>query len=323
MDNFINKTLNEKISIGISQCLLGDQVRFDSGHKHSKLCTKILSEYFCYIPTCPEVGAGFPVPRKSMKLINKDNLIDVVYSNNEKVSVKEPLLNYTKKRIEFLSDLCGYIFMQKSPSCGVFRVKIYEKKSSQNNGRGIFAKEFIKRYPLIPFEEEGRLNDPVLFDNFITRVFIYYYWKELIKGDNLSKKSLLEFHTKLKYQVMSHSVEGYKELGLFLSNLKGKNIKETYDIYIEKLMTILKKKANRRTHTNTLQHLFGYISKYLNKEEKRELLEIIENYRKNLIPLIVPITLIHSYSKKINNLYLSKQYYLQPHPYNLSLRNLI
>lgn len=314
--------LNEqKIPIGISQCLLGEEVRFDGGHKHSRLCTQSLGQYFTYVPSCPEVGAKLGIPRKTLRMVGDDKTQRIVESKNQHIDVTDVLADYSQHRVEELGNLSGYIFMQKSPSCGVFRVKVYADNGyAQNSSAGIFAKAFMERYPLVPVEEEGRLNDPVLLENFLIRVMVFHRWRMLI-ADGLTAKGLIDFHQRVKYQLMAHSVAGYKAMGKMLANLKEQPLEVIAQDYITHLMSHLKQRATRKTHTNVLLHIRGYFKGKLNDVEQKELSEVIENYRLGVVPLIVPVTMLKHYLNTIGNKYIEQQLYLEPYPYALGLRN--
>lgn len=313
--------LTHRIPIGISQCLLGEKVRFDGGHKHSKLCTQQLGQYFDYIPSCPELGAGLGVPRRTLRMVGDDQSQRVVETRDNQIDVTDLLADYSTRRIEELANLSGYIFMQKSPSCGVFRVKVYADNGyAQHTSPGIFAKAFKEKYPLVPVEEEGRLHDPVLLENFLVRVVVYHHWRILME-EGLTPKKLIKFHQSIKYQLMAHSIEGYKHTGKLLSNLKEKIIEEIAQEYITTLMSHLEKRATRKTHTNALLHIRGYFKGKLSKLEQQELSQVIDDYRSGIIPLVVPITLLQHYTRKLGSEYIEQQLYLQPYPYKLGLRN--
>ncbi len=313
--------LTKKIPIGISQCLLGDKVRFDGGHKHSKLCTEQLGQYFEYTPSCPEMGAGLGVPRRTLRMVGNEQDQRIVETRDNTIDVTDALATYSQQRVDELGDLSGYIFMQKSPSCGVFRVKVYADNGyAQNSSAGIFAKAFREKYPLIPVEEEGRLHDPLLLENFLVRVVIYHHWKLMVQ-QGITAKRLIDFHQRIKYQLMAHSVEGYKQAGKMLSNLKEAALDNLANDYIHFVMTHLEKRASRKTHTNVLMHIRGYFKGKLNQIEQQELTQLIQDYRNGIVPLVVPVTLLQHYTRKLGSKYIEQQLYMQPYPHNLGLRN--
>jgi uncharacterized protein YbgA (DUF1722 family)/uncharacterized protein YbbK (DUF523 family) len=315
--------LEEKIPVGISQCLLGENVRFDGGHKKSRLCINQLGKYFEYKSSCPEIGAGLGVPRQTLRLIGDSDNQKVVETKDNTIDVTDALSEYSQRRVNQLGDLSGYIFMQKSPSCGVFRVKVYADNGyAQNSSMGIFASTFTNAHPLIPIEEEGRLHDPVLLENFLIRVVIYHHWKTKVLP-SITSKTLIDFHQRIKYQMMAHSLEGYKLTGKLLSDLRSRPLETIANEYITLVMHHLQKKANRKTHTNALLHMRGYFKGKLSKLEQQELGQMIEDYRLGIIPLIVPITLIQHYTRTIGSEYIEQQLYLQPYPHDLGLRNQI
>lgn len=313
-----------KIKVGISSCLLGQQVRFDGGHKHSKLCTEILEPYFDFVSECPEVGIGLSIPRKPIRLIGTPDAPRAVATHDNKIDYTQKLTDFGQKKAKQHHDICGYIFMKNSPSCGLFRVKVYGENGypEKEGGRGIYAKVITNKYPLLPVEESGRLTDPPLRENFITRVFAYYNWQR-IAAEGLTHQAILDFHVRYKYCLMAHSPQDYVMLGQMLSNAGKSEPTELGQRYFSALMTTLSQLATRKSHANVLMHLQGYLKKVLSTKEKQELAKIIDQYRLNKVPLIVPITLLKHHFANHPNPYISKQAYLAPYPEDLSLRNAI
>lgn len=311
--------MEDKLEIGISACVAGQNVRFDSGHKRSMFCMEQLAEFANFRPICPEVGVGLPIPRPTIRQIRTGDVITVSRPDGSG-DVTEALKNFGKATIENNRDLAGFIFCAKSPTCGMERVKVYHHhgKGSESNGVGVFAEQVMTGNPSLPVEENGRLNDPVLRENFITRVFTYHKWLKLQKK-GLSKHDIIVFHSAHKYLLMSHHVESYRTLGQFLAH-SSLPLEQLADEYIARLMSALKNRATRATHTNTLQHIQGYFKKQLSKERTKELTDEITAYREGLIPLLVPLTLINHYLREYPNDYLSLQVYLNPHPKELKLR---
>ncbi|MFT7687724.1 MAG: hypothetical protein ACI9FB_003081 [Candidatus Azotimanducaceae bacterium] len=314
----------EKINVGISSCLLGDEVRYNGGHKHSSLCTRDLSQYFEFVSVCPEVSIGLGIPRKPIRLVGNPKDPDIVGVDNSDQNVTQDMKVFAREKVKELTKLSGYIFIKGSPSCGLFRVKVYNEKGypQEEMGRGVYAKIVTDTYPLLPVEEAGRLQDAVLRENFITRVFAYRSFQDL-RQESLTAQKLLEFHASYKYTLMAHDPQSYNELGRMLADLKNKDLLEIGEKYFAGLMTSLEMKASRKSNTNVLMHLQGYLKTHLTSEEKERFGEILEQYRTGIIPLIVPITLLRNYFHTYPNDYISKQAYLQPYPDNLSLRNSI
>lgn len=311
----------EKIKMGISTCLLGENVRYNGGHQLDRYLTDTLGKYFSYVPVCPEVEYGLPVPREAMRLVGKPE-------NARLVTIKtgtdhtEGMLRWAEKRIDELEkeDLSGFIFKAKSPSSGMQAVKVYGPSGMPvHKGVGIFAGAFMRRFPLLPVEEDGRLHDPALRENFIERVFAYKRWQELLKQGR-SVRHLIDFHTDHKLLMMSHSPKHYTALGRLVAAAKDHK-GDLFAEYIRTLMEGLRLIATAKKHTNVLHHIMGYFKKQLTADEKQELLEIIDRYHRQLVPLIVPITLILHYVRKYGEPYLERQHYLQPHPMELMLRN--
>lgn len=311
--------------IGISACLLGENVRFNGGHKQSQLCSEVLAAYFDFVPLCPEVAIGLGIPRETIRLVGDAASPQAVGSVHRELNVTAPLGEYGEKMAAEHSDLCGYIFMQKSPSCGLERVKVYRENGApvDGGGRGIYAQAFCARHPNLPVEEDGRLNDPVLRENFLTRVFVYASWQQLL-GEGLSRHRLLAFHARYKYLLMAHSPAHYKSLGNLLGGMaKGEDLDALGSGYFSALMSGLKKCATRGTHTNVLQHISGYLKQAISADDKQEMQTVIGQYHQGIVPLVVPLTLLKHHFRLHPDRYIAQQAYLQPHPENLSLRNAI
>ncbi len=315
---------NNLIKVGISACLLGAPVRFNGGHKQSHLCKDVLSQYFTYVSVCPEQAIGLGTPREPIRLVGDTHNPRAVGTVNAELDVTDALSAYGQRTAAELTDLCGFILMQKSPSCGMERVKVYQYSghTAEHGGVGLFAAALMRAQPNLPVEEDGRLNDPVLRENFITRVFAYAEWRELINS-GLSRKKLYDFHARYKYQLMANSPADCSALGRLLANNKQLRLGILATQYFSLFMQALKKIANRGSHTNVLQHISGYIKRSLDAEDKRELQTLISQYRSGIVPLIVPLTLLKHHFKHHPDRYIAEQVYLQPHPENLSLRNAI
>jgi uncharacterized protein YbgA (DUF1722 family)/uncharacterized protein YbbK (DUF523 family) len=313
-----------KPKLGISACLMGDEVRFNGGHKESHLCTRELTEYFEFVTACPEVAIGMGIPREPIRLVGDPQNPQAIGSVNSALNVTASLAAYGVQMAEELGDICGYIFMQKSPSCGLERVKVYRENGApvDGGGRGIYAQAFCERHPNLPVEEDGRLNDAVLRENFITRVFAYAAWQELLKA-GISRRSLTEFHSRYKYQLMANDPVQYKVLGNLLGSMGRSDPNEIAPRYFSDLMAALKKPATRRTHTNVLQHISGYLKQTLTAADKQEIQQLIAQYHQGIVPLIVPLTLLKHHFRQHPDPYVALQVYMQPHPENLSLRNAI
>lgn len=313
----------DKIPIGISSCLLGEEVRFDGGHKQDSYILGTLSDYFEFQPVCPEVAIGLPIPRPPIRLVQHDDAIHVVGVKDPTIDVTDKLHDYGQKMAREMTDISGFIFKRASPSCGMERVKVYAPDGrSIDKASGAFAEEIKKGRPLLPTEEEGRLGDPGLRENFIMRVFVYHRWRTLVAG-GLTAKKLIDFHSDHKYLVMAHNQSAYKAMGKLLADAGKADIDALADEYVEALMTALAKPAPRKQHVNVLQHLLGYLKNQIDAEDKAEMLEVIEHYRDGIVPLIVPITLLKHHFRRHPHEYIERQVYLTPHPHELMLRNLI
>ncbi len=309
------------IKIGVSACLLGEQVRYDGGHKHDRYITDTLGAYFSFVPVCPEVGCGLPTPREAMRL-EGDPSAPRLMTRQTRVDRTGQMLAYCAAKIVELEkeDLCGFIFKKDSPSSGLFRVKVYNNGQAMKNGSGLFAAAMAHRFPVMPMEEEGRLNDPDLRENFIERVFSYRRWKDFLT-EKPSIGRLVEFHTGNKLLMMAHSPQIYREMGTLVAHGREMQMADLLQRYEELYMKGLALHATVKKNTNVLQHIMGYFKRQLSPDEKAELLEIFSQYHNRLLPLIVPMTLLRHFINKYDQQYLKGQVYLAPHPSQLMLRN--
>jgi len=314
--------MENPIKIGVSSCLLGNKVRYNGGHAHDRFITGTLGEYVEFVPVCPEVECGLGIPRLTMHLKGDvDNPRLVTTKTGEDHT--ERMVKWAEKRLDELAaeDLCGFVFKKNSPSSGMARVKVFNDKGQPvKKGSGIFAGMFMKRFPLIPVEEEGRLNDPKLRENFIEQIFALKRWRDMMaKGK--TRGNLVEFHTRNKMLIRSHSENHYRLMGKMVAAAKSMSSSALFDRYEEILMDALRLKSTVAKHTNVMMHMLGYFKKELTGDEKKEMLEIIEAYRGERLPLVVPLTLFSHYVRKYDQPYLKQQTYLNPHPTALKLRN--
>jgi uncharacterized protein YbgA (DUF1722 family)/uncharacterized protein YbbK (DUF523 family) len=313
--------MNERVRLGISSCLLGNAVRWNSGHKMDRYLTRTLGQFVDYVAVCPEVEAGFGVPRESMRLVgDPENPRLITFKT--KTDNTDQMLTWARKRVKELEkeDLHGFIFKSDSPSSGMIRVKVYtEKGMPVKKGVGMFAREFMSHFPLIPAEDDGRLHDPNIRENFIERIFALQRWRQTISnGKNMG--NLVDFHTRNKLLILSHSQKHSRLMGKLVAAGKQMPMDELYDQYEALLMEALALKTTPKKNLNVLQHLMGYFKKQLSRDEKQELLEVFDRYRQEFVPLVVPITLINHFVRKYDQQYLKLQTYLNPHPVELKLR---
>ena len=314
--------MRNSIKIGVSACLLGHKVRYDGGHKHDHFITDTLGQYAQFVPVCPEVECGLSTPRLAMRLqgdVQNPRLVTISTGEDH----TERMVSWARKRLEALAGegLCGFIFKKNSPSSGMERVKVFNAKGRPvKKGSGIFAGMFMKRFPLIPVEEEGRLNDAKLRENFIERIFALQRWRETLAKPK-STGTLVDFHTRHKLLILSHSPAHYRAMGKLAAQGKGQPLPDLYRTYETQLMEALRLKTTVKKNLNVLYHLMGYFKKIISADEKQELLEIFDQYRMESVPLIVPVTLINHYVRKYQQPYLKQQVYLNPHPVELKLRN--
>ncbi len=312
----------DKIRLGISSCLLGNPVRYDGGHQLDRFLRDTLGQYVDYVPVCPEAECGLGIPRETMRLEGEPGSVRLL-TTRTKLDHTERMRQWAAARVVELENegLCGFVFKGGSPSSGMERVKLYDANGVPRKiGVGLFAAAFMEHFPLLPVEEDGRLHDPVLRENFIERIFVARRWRALV-GEGKKIGSLVAFHTAHKLLIMAHSPKHYSEMGKLVARAKDVDRDELYDSYQKLLMDALKLRATLKKNTNVLQHLMGYFKKELSSDEKQELLEVFQQYHDGTVPLIVPITLIRHYVRKYDQPYLKDQMYLNPHPIELQLRN--
>lgn len=308
------------IKVGISQCLTGAPVRYDGGHRNSKFCNQELSDIFKFETFCPEVGIGLPIPRKTIRLVGTVDNPKAVYSDDTGEDFTQDLSNYADKHIKKLNELSGFVFCKASPSCGTHRVKVYNDKGhSESKGVGIFAARVQKLVPNLPVEDDGRLNDPLIRDSFIKRVYIYKEWQDLIKkGVTLNR--LYNFHARHKFTLLSHCQPTYRRIGAVVASANKENLKQVSSEYFDLLMSGLSKVATRKNNTNVLMHLQGYLKKSLQAEDKAELRQCILDYNEGIEPIMSPLRLIKHHFKHHPNAYIADQSFLNPYPKQLGIR---
>lgn len=312
----------EKIRLGVSACLLGEKVRFDGGHKLDRFLTETLGRFVEFVPVCPEVEMGLPTPRETLRLVGEPEVQRLVFSKSGE-DITERMTAWSRRRVAELEDegLCGFIFKSKSPSSGMERVKLYDRNGVPNQqGVGLFARTFMEHFPLLPVEEDGRLHDPRLRENFIETIFTLKRWREAVAGET-NRGRLVTFHTRHKLLILSHSTEMYRQMGRLVAGAEGMTGRSLFDDYLVLLMKALRMKSTVPKHVNVLQHVLGYFKKHLSADEKQEVLGVIDSYHSQQIPLIVPITLLNHFVRKYAQPYLQQQVYLNPHPLELQLRN--
>ena len=310
------------IRIGISACLLGEQVRFDGGHKRDHFLTKILGPHVEYVPVCPEVEMGLGTPRETLRLVRSPAGVRMITTRTG-IDHTEGMEEWSAGRLDDLArqDLSGYVLKKDSPSCGMERVKTYGSDGPPTrNGRGIFATALLERLPLLPVEEEGRLGDATLRENFIERVFAYRRLKDLF-ASRWTVGTLVRFHTAHKMSLLAHSTTAYNALGRIVATASGRPRPELRHDYETLFMSTLAVPATRARHTNVLQHMAGHLKKVVDDESRQELASSIDEYRRGLVPLVVPLTLIRHHVRREGIEYLRGQIYLEPHPRELMLRN--
>ena len=308
--------------MGISACLLGQQVRFDGGHKRDAFLTETFGRFVEWAPVCPEVECGFGTPREAMRLVRVEPGVRLLTVKTG-IDLTAPMERFSRSRVSALAreDLSGYVLKKDSPSCGLERVKVYDRYGTPaRGGRGLFAAALVEAFPHLPVEEEGRLADPRLRDNFVERVFAYWRLRGLFAA-RWTVGDLVRFHTAHKLLLLAHAPEAYRQLGRLVAGARGVSRRDLEQRYVDGFMRVLAQLATARRHTNVLQHMAGYFKDRLDATSKRELAEAIADYRRGLVPLVVPLTLLRHHVRMLDVTYLAGQTYLQPHPKELMLRN--
>jgi uncharacterized protein YbgA (DUF1722 family)/uncharacterized protein YbbK (DUF523 family) len=310
------------ILMGVSSCLLGKEVRFDGGHKRDRFITDLLGRFVEWVPVCPEVELGMGTPRPALRLVGGGDDVRMIEVKSQHDHTRA-MRTYSARRVRALRalHLSGYVFKKDSPSCGMTRVKIYpESGMPRREGMGLYASVLMEAFPNLPVEDEGRLNDAKLRENFIERVFAYQRIRELFRG-RWTAGQVVDFHTAHKLQLMAHSTVAYRELGRLVATMKRMDRSSFRDRYESGFMAALKPIATPGRTANMLQHAAGHLKAFLDVASRGELSELIHDYRKGLIPLIVPVTLIGHHARRYKVDYLNGQVFLEPHPKELMLRN--
>lgn len=312
----------QPIRVGVSSCLLGRKVRYDGGHKRDRYLTDVLGDWFDWVSVCPEVEIGLGTPRPTIRLERGADAARLIEPKTGE-DLTERMHVYSEERIDKLRelDLDGYILKRASPSCGMERVKVWSDKGMpEKKGVGVFARVLLERWPNLPVEEEGRLNDPVLRENFIERIFCRHRWRSLNR-EGLTRANLVAFHTAHKMLLRAHNEAGYRRLGVLVGSFGKRPDPEIFSDYEDEFFAILGRRATPKRHVNVLQHAIGYLKTSIEAEDKQELLGLIEDYRLGLVPLVVPVTLLRHHVRRHQIPYLAGQLYLEPHPKELMLRN--
>ena len=310
------------IRVGISSCLLGSAVRYDGGHKRDRFLTDVLGPFVQFVPVCPEVEVGMGVPRESVRLVESEGELRLL-AERSGTDHTRAMRAWARRRIRQLAalDLCGYVLKKDSPSCGMERVRVHAGTGvPERRGRGLFAGALLDAWAHLPVEEEGRLHDPVLRESFIERLFAYRRLRDLFAG-RWNVGDLLRFHTAHKLQLMAHSPKANGELGRLVARAKRVPRAELRDLYETGFMQALAVRATPRRHVNALLHMLGHFGTRLDAAARREILGVIEDYRRGLVPLIVPLTVVRHHVRLRGVAYLEGQHYLEPHPKELMLRN--
>ncbi|MGD8594756.1 MAG: DUF523 and DUF1722 domain-containing protein [Gammaproteobacteria bacterium] len=307
-----SSTKTNPIMVGISSCLLGQKVRFDGNHKHNKTVADQLSKHWHYVPICPEMAVGMGVPRRPIRLYGDVNFPRAIGVSDKTVDVTQALVEFGQQKAKELAQISGYIFKKGSPSCGMERIKVYHGENDllSTKGVGLYARQIMDTNPLLPVEEEGRLADTGLRENFVQRVYVYHAWQQLMQA-GLTARKLLQFHTQIKFTLLAHCELTYRQLGRLLADLSKHTLHEIANDYIGQLMQALKKPATRTRHCNVLMHIMGFLKHNLNSADKQELIEAIQHYKLGGVSIDVPMVLLRHHLRYAPSIYIEKQFYLR------------
>lgn len=310
-----------RLSVGVSACLLGDNVRYDGGHKRDRYVVDVLGRWFDFVRVCPEDEVGLGTPRPAIRLVQLPERIAVRGRQDPTLDATDRLEALYPSVTDRFVGISGFILKRGSPSCGMERVKVYSPEGpSVGWSSGLFAGALMQDRPTLPVEEEGRLNDPVLRENFITRVFAYRRWQDL-RASSPDVAALQRFHSAHKLLLLAHNQAGYRRLGPLVAAARPRDLPQTLAAYEAGFMDTLQRRASARSHANVLQHLAGYLKRDLDPDDKAELSELIDRYRQGLVPLVVPLTLLRHHFRRHPHPWVDEQVYLAPHPAELMLHN--
>ncbi|WP_330960055.1 YbgA family protein [Photobacterium sp. 53610] len=321
MTRFETADSERRIPVGISACVLGEQVRFDGGHKRNRFVTDELAKYVRFRPVCPEMAIGLPVPRPTVRLVLTENEPRLVDSKHGQQDYTRQMQTFAEKHVSGLNELCGFVVCAKSPTCGMERVKLYIPNGNTVPGGtvGVFTQKLMTAMPWLPVEEDGRLQDPVLRENFVFRIYALHDFYQSV-AQRLSLDAFIKFHSRYKFVLMAHCPAAYKAMGQLVAGIKNWDLDEFFTEYRQQLMDALRQRANRRNNTNVLMHLQGYFKRSLTSRQKQELHDLIQSYRLGHQPILVPLALIKHYLKEYPDPYLQLQTFLNPYPEELKLR---
>jgi uncharacterized protein YbgA (DUF1722 family)/uncharacterized protein YbbK (DUF523 family) len=314
----------EKLRIGISACLLGARVRYDGGHKRDGFLTGVLGAFAQWVPVCPEAEVGMGVPREPVRLLRTRGDGTRMRGCESGEDWTARMNAFAEQRVGGLDDLDGFVLKSRSPSCGMERVRRYPEqtpdRAPSRDGVGLFAAALLRRWPNLPVEEEGRLEDPRLRESFVERLYAYHRLRALW-ASRWKLGELVAFHTAHKMSLLAHSPEGYRALGRLVAQAKALPRATLRERYEGALMAVLRRPSSRGRHANVLSHLLGHLRERLDAADRQELVALIQDYRRGLVPLVVPLTLLRHHGRRLAVATLDGQSYLEPHPGELMLRN--
>ncbi|MFC7001926.1 YbgA family protein [Pseudobowmanella zhangzhouensis] len=307
--------------IGISACVAGQEVRYNASHKRSKYCMDTLSAYFRYRPFCPEVAIGLPVPRPAIRIVERDNQLTLVETHEPKDDHAPAIEAYAAKVAVSMRDASGFIFMQKSPTCGLGSAKVYGIKGGPlRSDDGLFVRALRKHLPLLPITEAGRLNDAKLREHFFAQVYAYHEWQTEIMP-NLSVRQLTDFHYRYKMTLRAHDQVILRQLGKLLADPHNVSLEELAQRYIEDFMRALSKVIGVKHHAYAMTRMVHYMKRWMTTDERQYADQLIEQYKQGSIPLVAPMSTLRFFMQKYQ---CAKRLAVwEPYPQELGLQNAI
>ena len=299
--------------VGVSSCLLGEPVRFNGGHSRCRFLTDELGPYVDWVPYCPEMEIGLGSPRETLRLTADGHLVSRSGRDDHTTAMAA---------LPLPAGLDGYVFKAKSPSCGIHGIPRYAPSGqpSDHRGRGVFAERVMARFPLLPTEDEGRLNDAVLREEFTERVFAFARLRELLSGP-WEARDLVSFHARHKLQLLAHDPVRYRAAGRIVAAAGSTPREVTEPAYRDVFQAAMTTRASRGRNANALQHAFGRIGRELGAQRRSDLVARIESYRRGADPLSVPVAILAHYASDGELPWLAGQSYLEPFPAALRLRH--
>jgi uncharacterized protein YbgA (DUF1722 family)/uncharacterized protein YbbK (DUF523 family) len=305
--------------VAVSSCLLGAPVRHSGNHSRARFLTDELAPFVDWVPICPEMEIGLGTPRESLRLERSPDGPRLMTRRSRRDLT--PAMNELADERSARLDADGYVFKAKSPSCGIHGIPLYAGDAAVNrHHRGLFADAVIEAHPLLPVEDEGRLNDAVLREAFTERIFAHARLRELLDSD-WRPRDLVAFQARHKMQLLAHCPTGYRETGRIVAEAGVRPREELAVAYGRTFRTAMAVRASVGRHVNVLQHCLGMLGDELDPACRADLAEVIASYQAHRVALSVPLALLRHHARGEAATYVQDQTYFSPYPDELALRN--